>query len=473
MKKQKDQGFSLIEVLVSAFLGSVILLGTGKMVSVSLKNSNVIKSNIEEQILLHSISKVLTDSAQCKANLKPSIDRLTGVEKELGRGTLSSLYLGLDNPDVNDIALLTVGQTFQSSLDIVRIQLTEGLPTDNPKTQIVNRKLIVYYKKRGLKNLPNAHGEDLPCTNSDTRGCYFSHCSLQYALQDIPANPNVTECDVLNCMGITGQSNIAGVQCNSGEYLSGFDPDGQKICKSLGESIGNSIGSCDDDEYLKGFDNMGVAICEITHRNQKCNNGKYLSGFDNIGNKICKTLVTGTSTGGTSTGGTSTGGTSTGGTSTGGTSTGGTSTGGTSTGGTSTGGTPSCGTPTVWSDKCQRCHTCTIRLHGIMTDACVCGCKPGYTLNHKCKTCYQCPEGASLGANCACPGEGTDTPTCPDGNFWSTKCNKCVGNCAENRVFNENSCKCECPSSMTWNGKCKKCYMCGDKIFNSITCECE
>ena len=271
---RKRSGFSLIETLVTAFIGGVILIGTGKMLSVSIQSSQTVRSSLAEQSLMWAMGKVLTDTIQCKANLKPTSG---GISETNGRGTMNELIQGLGDPNIDDFTLVETGTNFKNSLDIVKMELKGS--TGDPKTSTVHRDFIVYYKKKGVGTL-----EDKPCKSTDTDGCYFQACSLKYKLQNM-SNPDVEVCDVQNCTGIAGGNHVAGIICGPGKYLKGFDSSGNKICEVLGE--------CGANQYLKGFDSAGNKICEISQRNQSCPSGQYLSGFDNSGNKICKVSQSG------------------------------------------------------------------------------------------------------------------------------------------------------------------------------------
>ncbi len=237
------------------------------MIAVSLHSSKTIQASTAEQSLIWSISKVLTNTIPCKANLKPSSG---GISSTNGKGTVSTLIQGLGDPNVEDTTLVKVGG-FKNTLEVVKMDFT-GSGTGNPKTSTVIRDFIVYYKKRGVGTM-----EDKPCNSSNVEGCYFQGCSLKYKLEN-NASPNVEVCDVQNCAGL-GENHIAGISCGSGKYLKGFDSNGNKICEVLGE--------CPANQYLKGFDGSGNKVCEVSQRSQSCPSGQYLHGFDSNGNKIC------------------------------------------------------------------------------------------------------------------------------------------------------------------------------------------
>ncbi|MDE0119279.1 MAG: hypothetical protein OXM55_04635 [Bdellovibrionales bacterium] len=263
---KRNKGLSIIEALAAAFIGGVVLAGTGKMIGVSLHSSNAVKSSTAEQSLVWAMSKVLTDTLQCKANLKPGSG---GISTTNGKGTISELIQGLNDPNVEDTTLVKVGGTFKNVLEIVKMEFT-GSGTGDPKTSTVIRDFIVYYKKKGVGTLENK-----PCDSTNVEGCYFQGCSLKYKLEN-NANPNVEVCDVQNCVGSAGGNYIVGISCGSGKYLKGFDSNGNKVCEVLGE--------CSSGEYLKGFDSNGNKVCEVLG---ECSSGEYLKGFDSNGNKVC------------------------------------------------------------------------------------------------------------------------------------------------------------------------------------------
>ncbi len=240
------------------------------MIAVSLHSSKTIQASSAEQSLIWSISKVLTNTIPCKANLKPSSG---GISATNGKGTVSTLIQGLGDPNVEDTTLVKVGG-FKNTLEVVKMDFT-GSGTGNPKTSTVIRDFIVYYKKKGVGTM-----EDKPCNSSNVEGCYFQGCSLKYKLEN-NASPNVEVCDVQNCAGL-GENHIAGISCGSGKYLKGFDSNGNKICQDLGE--------CATNEYLKGFDSNGNKIClnrSTLIGSQICPSGQYLGGFNSSGIKTC------------------------------------------------------------------------------------------------------------------------------------------------------------------------------------------
>ncbi|MDE0119930.1 MAG: hypothetical protein OXM55_08000 [Bdellovibrionales bacterium] len=115
------------------------------MIGVSLHFSKVIQASTAEQSLIWSISKVLTNTIPCKANLKPSSG---GISSTNGKGTISMLIQGLGDPNVEDTTLVKIG-SFKDTLEVVRMDFT-GSGTGNPKTSTVIKDFIVYYKLKPI-----------------------------------------------------------------------------------------------------------------------------------------------------------------------------------------------------------------------------------------------------------------------------------------------------------------------------------
>ncbi|MDE0119283.1 MAG: hypothetical protein OXM55_04655 [Bdellovibrionales bacterium] len=229
---KRNKGLSIIEALVVAFIAGVVLVGTGKMISVSLHSSKTIQASTAEQSLIWSIGKVLTETISCKANLTPSSGGISAIN---GKGTINALIQGLGNPHVEDIPLVKIG-SFKDVLEVVKMDFT-GSGTGNPKTSTVIRDFVVYYKKQGMGTL-----EDKPCDSSNQEGCHFQRCSLKYKLENNPS-PSVEVCDVQNCAGL-GENHIAGISCGAGKYLKGFDSNGNKICEAVISSVTSYSESC-------------------------------------------------------------------------------------------------------------------------------------------------------------------------------------------------------------------------------------
>ena len=215
--KINNKGFGIVEVLVASFIG-LILVGALTRSSMSqLHFYNAIQSLFDEQDLAYAMGEVLTNPLSCKANLKPS--RLNP-----GNGDMTDLVQGLNDPDVQDMSLVTAGTKFKS-LSIVKISLSGS---GDPQAQTVGRDVTVYFNRKGIRTRDNK-----PCSSTDTSGCYATRCILKYRV----SSSDVTVCDVQTCAGIKGGSNLSGTLCNSGEYLRGFSSNGNKVCETLPTSL--------------------------------------------------------------------------------------------------------------------------------------------------------------------------------------------------------------------------------------------
>ena len=184
---KNNSGFSLMEILVVVGISSVILFGTFKILNVSVQSSQIVKTSFSEQDLRVAMGRVLGSSGQCKINLKPVANGISN----LGKGPLDQLR---HTQGGSNVVLLQRGESFKNDLEIVDMQLVGG--TDDPKTMVVERNFVVYYKKN-IVGVQNTLGGGV-CDTTDTTGCYFSQCRLKYELD---AADDVTTCDVLDCTG--------------------------------------------------------------------------------------------------------------------------------------------------------------------------------------------------------------------------------------------------------------------------------
>ena len=184
---RNTSGFSLMEILVVVGISSVILFGTFKILNVSVQSTQIVKSSFSEQDLRVAMGRVLGSSEQCKRNLKPVANGISN----LGKGPLDQLR---HTQGGSNVVLLQRGESFKNDLEIVDMQLVGG--TDDPKTMVVERNFIVYYKKN-IVGAQSTLGGGV-CDTTDTTGCYFSQCRLKYKLD---AADDVTTCDVLDCTG--------------------------------------------------------------------------------------------------------------------------------------------------------------------------------------------------------------------------------------------------------------------------------
>jgi len=263
------KGFSLIEVLIATFIASIITLGTLKVLSVSTQSAAVARSSLTEMELRAAVARIMADTNKCSGNLKTS--KITG-DPGNGRGAINTLA---DHTDGTTDPLITAGQSFQNSLDIVKMELSGPGGVVSP----VKRTFAVYYRKTGMGNMNTLGGE--PCTDIDTGGCYFMSCNFKYQI----VSGRAICSDFQNCFNIRMDRSILAYQlCPAGQHLQGFNTSGNKVCKPI--VFTNQ--SCPAGQSLKGFDSSGNKVCKpIVFTNQSCPAGQYLKGFDSSGNMVC------------------------------------------------------------------------------------------------------------------------------------------------------------------------------------------
>ena len=219
-----NRGLSLVEVLVGAAIGAVVMLGTAKTLAVALQSSNIVRTIVTEQELKSSLTEALSGDdigtkpdqkrENCAKNLAPY--NLVGPNKDKGVGTINTLYkvLGFPDPstadnDPADEELISKG-SFRDNIEVVEMELLDPNPTadgpSNPKSApdsggYVQRRLIVRYKKKNLGQLNTVGNKE--CSNTDKSGCYFKMCDVDYGLvSGATANPeaeDVHTCHSYNC----------------------------------------------------------------------------------------------------------------------------------------------------------------------------------------------------------------------------------------------------------------------------------
>ena len=227
---KNNKGFGLIEVLVAAGILSVMSLAMLKMFQSSFDSQAVLSSIMLDQDLKHAIRKSF-EGVSCEKNMQSvSGDTITELKH-------------YSSPTDTGMILIKKGQ-FKEKLDIVKMAI-EQEPYDP-----IHKKLTVYYKRRGLGVLTTR--DQKPCTETDLSGCYEDICKMAYKTGSIDDT-----CSLLNCSAIDKNS-LAGISCDAGKYLTGFDSSGNKICKTSQVDQSCSVG-----EYLRGFDLNGNKICEV------------------------------------------------------------------------------------------------------------------------------------------------------------------------------------------------------------------
>ena len=198
---KNNKGFSLLEVLIAAFILSFISLAIFKTLDISILSSNLSNSLVSDADLKIAVHNVLKPE-QCNRNLNPSnLNDISPISK-----TIDSLkkYKNPDDLLDNDgVELIKINERFRDYLDIVKIELA-GPDTDT------QREFKVYYKRNRVKHLSTR--EKKPCDSTDQSGCYVNKCNLEYEV----TGTDVTTCTVLDCFNV-GTSNNAQMQCYSVE----------------------------------------------------------------------------------------------------------------------------------------------------------------------------------------------------------------------------------------------------------------
>lgn len=196
MKKPFVRGFSLAEVLVTALLGSIVLVGLAEFMARTLRMGQASRVNLIERDFLATINKILEDEDSCKESLKPA--NLFHGRHDKGIGKLTTgLSLKLDNDPVEVVPL----GTFKDSIEVVKMTMkpegsTPQEKTDNESKPV--RVLTVLYKKIGLGKLNTvAEGE---CTANETGGCFKKKCKINYKLASNKSD--VETCKATDCHGV-------------------------------------------------------------------------------------------------------------------------------------------------------------------------------------------------------------------------------------------------------------------------------
>ena len=190
----KPSGVSIVEILAVLAISSVVLIGGLRILTISTRTSQVVRTSFSEQDLRIAMGNVLGSSEQCEKNLKPTT--ATGINN-MGIGEVSQIT------NIGETILQT-GGFFKKNLEIIKMELkSDATPLLDPKTQDVTRTFLVYYKKRIVGKQATLGGEE--CTSTNLEGCYFSQCKVVYKLN--AGGTDVDTCDMLDCTG--GEKSIS------------------------------------------------------------------------------------------------------------------------------------------------------------------------------------------------------------------------------------------------------------------------
>ncbi len=255
----------MAEVLVASVLGSVLLVGSAQSLKFSLQSAQVARSILTENDLKASIAQGLKE--ECATHLGP--DKLTNTDttkKNKGIGTVTA---GLPGVKVG---------AFNDDIEVVKIELT-GDPANT------DRHLVVYYKKEGLGELNTIGGG--VCSNTDQAGCFYHRCSVDYSgMFDPKAAPLVPKTDVTQ-----QQCTLDTCHSISQEVLT-------EVEQKVSQTIANK--ACPDGQYLKGFNSNGQPQCEVASSasplQKNCENegaGYFVREIKSDGTVVCAPACSG------------------------------------------------------------------------------------------------------------------------------------------------------------------------------------
>ena len=205
-------------------LGSIIVAGSMKSLTLSLQTAQVARSALTELELKQVVAKTLR-SGECGGNLTPTTKLKAGTNPTTdplkGVGVVDKMsFEGQD--------LIEKGKDFKGDLRIVKLAL-KGNANQDPKGTTVERVFVVYYKKNNLGVFSTVGGED--CTETNQAGCYHHQCRIQYGLSPDDGDNTVTTCKLLDC---SGDLVVRSSGCYGNHYFKGHDPwTGEPICSPL------------------------------------------------------------------------------------------------------------------------------------------------------------------------------------------------------------------------------------------------
>ena len=211
-KKNKEKGFSLLELLVAmGIAGSVSLLVTS-ISDINLRNLVSARMSMDEQQLYASLSKTIGDVDSCKGNLKPkagnppqtgSKEGVYGTNHANGIGDVEELYIFSSPTQKTGTPVIKIGD-FGTNLKIIKMSLED---TDNSHhkptstnnqdpTKLEDRVFKVYYNHRK----GNLKKSDSTCKSATPEGCYSMVCDM--APYEMGSGLGVNKC-IATCQLIT------------------------------------------------------------------------------------------------------------------------------------------------------------------------------------------------------------------------------------------------------------------------------
>ena len=220
-KKNKEKGFSLLELLVAmGIAGSVSLLVTS-ISDINVRNLVSARMSMDEQQLYASLSKTIGEETSCTGNLTPkagnppqtgSKEGVYGTNHANGIGDVEELYIFKSGtpPVKTGTPVIKIGD-FGTNLKIIKMRLED---TDNShhkptsannqdSTKLEDRVFKVYYNHRK----GNLKKSDSTCKSATPEGCYSMVCDM--APYEMGSGLGVNKC-IATCQLITRPSSGGG-----------------------------------------------------------------------------------------------------------------------------------------------------------------------------------------------------------------------------------------------------------------------
>ena len=213
----------MVEVLLACIIGSVVMLGTLKVLNVSLQSARRADVFFAEQELRAVVAKVLSTAASCRQNLGPPMlkdiyfgSAMYGIGKV---ETLRAYYrdsvaspAGENQQVPAGPVLIQTGSFFNDNLEIIDMRL-DSIPSAFAKKELFgseeealrsgSRRFVIFYRKNNVGKLSTLAG-GAGCkkakdrdSHAEVEDCYFIKCDLQYELAasgKLPATCNMQTC---------------------------------------------------------------------------------------------------------------------------------------------------------------------------------------------------------------------------------------------------------------------------------------
>ena len=244
-KKNKEKGFSLLELLLVISILTIFGSSIGDYVFKTLQGARLTSTVLSHVELRETVNRVLADTNSCKANLKPTAG---GIDSTTGVGDITALKKGS--------RIVVPTGLFKNDLDIVKIELeypvrldssgnpvldtTTGNPvldsSGDPKSADVDRELKIYFKRKRVGSY-STKGSGI-CSNTVTTGCYEVTCKLAYKIKS--DGTAVEKCDPEDCSGhIPSGGGGVSDEC----YVVTDSANGRKTLVGCGTTKNNSDGT--------------------------------------------------------------------------------------------------------------------------------------------------------------------------------------------------------------------------------------